>query len=253
MMSSTESEHLIEKAAQIIRRSKFLIALTGAGISAESGIPTYRGSEGLWRRYRPEELATPEAFQRNPALVWEWYRWRMEIVFSAKPNPAHKALAELENIGILKCIITQNVDGLHQEAGSKCVVELHGSIRRIRCTNCNFKLHLSKPPEETLPRCPHCGSILRPDVVWFGEPLPKEEWEKALKLVGQCDCMLIVGTSGVVMPAALLPFLAKDRGAKIIEVNIEDTPITRIADISIRLKAGEALTKLVTFLKNLRD
>ncbi len=242
----------IIQASEYIAKSRYLVALTGAGVSAESGIPTFRGEDGLWKRYKPEELATPQAFARNPRLVWEWYRWRMEIVFKASPNPAHKALVELERMGILKCIITQNVDGLHQLAGSSCVVELHGNIRRVRCTSCSFRSEISEPPKEIPPRCPRCGSLLRPDVVWFGEPIPEEALSKALELAKRCDVMIVIGTSGVVVPAGYLPYIAKSNGALIIEINVARSAITPIADIFINMRAGEALPKIVELVKKMR-
>jgi len=235
----------IFRAAKAIASSRFLVALTGAGISADSGIPTFRGSDGLWKRFRAEDLATPEAFARNPRLVWEWYRWRMEIVFRAKPNPAHYALAELEALEVLKCVITQNVDGLHQLAGSRCVVELHGSIRRVRCTSCNYREELCAPPNQIPPKCPRCGSLLRPDVVWFGEPLPSDAWSRALDLCRRADAILVVGTSGVVMPAASLPYIVKSGGGVVIEVNVEPSALTSIADIFVKGRASEVLPKLV--------
>ena len=198
----------------------------------------------MWRKYRPEELATPEAFNRNPQLVWEWYRWRMEIVFRARPNPAHKALAELEEIGVLKCVITQNVDGLHRVAGSKCVVELHGNIRRARCVECGYNVHLDKPPENIPPRCPKCGGLLRPDVVWFGESLPQEEWRKAVEHAMKADVVIVIGTSGVVYPAAYIPYIVKDHGGIVVEINVNDTALTEIADYVLRGKAGEIMPKL---------
>ncbi|NPA97442.1 MAG: NAD-dependent deacylase [Crenarchaeota archaeon] len=241
----------LEEAARIIARSRFLVALTGAGISADSGIPTFRGRDGLWSRYRPEDLATPEAFARNPRLVWEWYRWRMEIVFRARPNPGHLALAELERMGLLKCVITQNVDGLHQLAGSRCVVELHGSIRRVRCVSCSYRAELSEPPREIPPRCPRCGSLLRPDVVWFGEPIPRDALEKAFDLCERADAILVIGTSGKVMPAAMLPQIVRSRGGAVVEINIEESDITPIATVFVRGRASEVLPKLVELVREL--
>ena len=239
----------LETIANIIISSKFLIAFTGAGISAESGIPTFRGRNGLWKRYRPEDLATPEAFIKDPILVWKWYKWRMEIVFKAKPNPAHRALAKLESMGILKCVITQNTDGLHMQAGSKCVVELHGSIRRARCTRCNYEKEYTRPPTEIPPRCPSCGSIMRPNVVWFGEPLPEDKWYKAIKYAFKADTILVIGTSGVVYPAAYIPYIVKDHGGIVIEINIEDSAITPLADYKLRGKAGTILSSLLTIIE----
>ncbi len=239
----------ILRVAKVIASCRFLVALTGAGISADSGIPTFRGDDGLWKRFRPEELATPEAFTRNPTMVWEWYRWRMSIVFRAKPNDGHRALAELESMGILKCVITQNVDGLHQLAGSRCVVELHGSIRRVRCTSCSYREELVEPPTEIPPRCPRCGALLRPDVVWFGEPLPSDAWNKAVELCSKADAILVVGTSGVVMPAASLPYLVKSHGGIVIEVNVKPSALTSVADVFLQGRAAEVLPKIVEEVK----
>jgi len=241
---------VISKAVELIKSSKYVIAFTGAGISAESGIPTFRGSDGLWRRFRAEELATPEAFARDPKKVWEWYKWRMGIIRKARPNPAHIALARMEAAGILKAVVTQNVDGLHTLAGSKNVIELHGNIWRIKCSNpaCNFRSKLEEPPKEVPPRCPQCSSLLRPDVVWFGEPLPHNAWKKAVSEAGRADLVIVVGTSGAVMPAALIPAIVKDRGGKIIEVNISESAITPIADVFIKQRASEALPEIARAL-----
>ncbi len=235
---------MIGGAVDLIRRSRYLVAFTGAGVSAESGIPTFRGDGGLWRRFRPEELATPEAFRRDPVRVWEWYRWRMELIRRAEPNPAHIVLAEMEKSGLLKALITQNVDGLHQRAGSRNVIELHGNIWRVRCTGCGRVKTLTKPPERIPPLCEACGGLLRPDVVWFGEPLPPAEWEKALAEASFSDVMLVIGTSGVVMPAGMLPWMVKEHGGSVIEINPEYTAISEIADVKISMKAGEAMRRL---------
>jgi len=230
--------------ADLIAKSRHCVVFTGAGMSAESGVPTFRGSGGLWERYRPEELATPEAFARDPVLVWKWYKWRQEIVYNARPNPGHYAVAKLEEAGVVKAVVTQNVDGLHQRAGSKRVIELHGSLWRARCTKCGAVYRLEKPVEEVPPRCPRCGSLLRPDVVWFGEPLPQEAWEEAVRLMAASDVVIVVGTSGVVYPAAYLPKLAKESGAAVVEINVEESAITPIADVFIGGKAGEVLPRL---------
>lgn len=231
--------------ARILAKARAAVALTGAGISVESGMPAFRGPGGLWERYRPEELVTPQAFARDPQLVWRWYKWRQEIIYNAKPNSGHYALAELEAMDVLRAIITQNVDGLHQRAGSREVVELHGSIWRVKCTKCGAKYRLEKPVEEIPPKCPQCGGLLRPDVVWFGEPLPEEAWREAYTLAVHADVMLVVGTSGVVYPAALLPRVAKEAGAFIVEINVEESAVTPLADIFIKGKAGEELPKIV--------
>ncbi|MCE4611740.1 MAG: NAD-dependent deacylase [Desulfurococcales archaeon] len=238
----------IAEAGRLVRESRYLIAFTGAGISAESGIPVFRGPGGLWRKYRPEDLATPEAFKRNPRLVWEWYRWRMELVFSAKPNPAHKLLARLEEKGILKAVITQNVDCLHRIAGNRRVIELHGSLRRVKCTRCAYKAEIRAPPKEDLPRCPICGSLLRPDVVWFGEPLPEGELREAFLEASKADVVLVIGTSGAVDPAGLIPLYAKKQGAKLINVNPEPNRYTGIADVEARMGAVEFAKKIAIVL-----
>lgn len=226
-----------------------MTALTGAGVSAESGIPTFRGKDGLWNKYRPEELATPQAFLRDPELVWKWYSWRMKLVFEAKPNPAHRALAELEKRGILKTLITQNVDDLHERAGSKNVLHLHGSLRTVRCTGCEIEFEVTKPPEvPPLPTCSRCGSLLRPGVVWFGEMLPRDILEKSFEEVSKSDTILVAGTSAVVQPAASLPLIVKKSEGVIIEINPSETPLSNIADISIRLPAGKALSKILSKL-----
>ena len=235
--------------ADVVATARHCIVFTGAGISAESGIPTFRGAGGLWERHRPEELATPEAFARDPELVWRWYRWRQEVVYRAEPNPGHRAIAELEALGVVKAVITQNVDGLHQRAGSRDVVELHGSLWRARCVRCGAVYRLDKPVEEIPPRCPRCGGLLRPDVVWFGEPLPQDAWERAVELASRSDAVLVVGTSGVVYPAAYIPRIAKDHGAVVVEVNVEESAVTPIADFFLRGKAGEVLPRLVEEVK----
>ncbi|ASJ00848.1 NAD-dependent protein deacetylase [Thermococcus gorgonarius] len=243
---------MIEEAVRVILKARFAIAFTGAGISAESGVPTFRGKDGLWKHYKPEELATPEAFERDPALVWDFYRWRMQKILEAKPNPAHYALAELERLGILRAVITQNVDDLHHEAGSENVIELHGNIFRVRCTSCSYRENLKESGRirefvnsKDLPRCPQCGSLLRPDVVWFGEALPRTALERAFKLAEKSDVVLVIGTSGVVYPAAYIPYIVKEHGGKVIEVNVRRSGITPIADIFLRGKAGEVMAKIL--------
>ncbi len=222
-----------------------LVALTGAGISAESGVPTFRGEGGLWRRYDPSKLATPEAFRRDPKLVWEWYAWRREIIARAEPSEAHKILADLERKKGL-WVITQNVDGLHQRAGSRNVVELHGSIWKVRCISCGARYYDRRVPlEEIPPRCGECGGLLRPDVVWFGEPLPEDALERACDLSERAEIFLVIGTSATVYPAAELPLIAKRRGAKVIEINPEETPLTPFADLSIRKGASEGLREVL--------
>jgi len=223
--------------------------LTGAGVSAESGVPTFRGPDGLWRNFRAEDLATPAAFARDPTLVWEWYGWRRELISKCRPNAAHKALARLEREypGDF-LLVTQNVDGLHRLAGSHKVVEVHGNIWDIRCVACGASREDRTVPLAAVPpRCPACGGLARPGVVWFGEPLPEEALGRAVAAAESCDVMLVVGTSAVVYPIAHLPHLAHSRGAYIVEVNPEETPVTPVADESHRGKAAELLPALLAF------
>ncbi len=228
-----------------LREARRVVALTGAGISAESGVPTFRDAQaGLWARYDPRELATPEAFEHDPELVWKWYAWRRGLVERARPNAGHAALAELERAAPVFSLVTQNVDGLHREAGSENVVELHGNIRRSRCP----AEGLTVEPDEAghaPPPCPNCGSPLRPDVVWFGEALPAAEIEAASGAARSCDLFLSVGTSGLVYPAAALPYEALENGATVVEINPERTPLSAHAGFSLRGKAGEVLPPLV--------
>lgn len=232
--------------AGLLRSAKRVAALTGAGISAESGVPTFRDAQtGLWARYRPEELATPEAFLRDPKLVWEWYEWRRGIVGKARPNPGHVALAEMERHIPHFTLITQNVDGLHREAGSRRVLELHGNIRRTKCFDENLVVESWPDTGEVPPRCPRCGGLLRPDVVWFGEMLPEADLTAAVEAAENCEVFLCVGTSAVVEPAASLPFYALRAGATVVEVNPGKTPLTGRASYSLRGAAGELLPALV--------
>ena len=228
----------------MILQSCKMVALTGAGISAESGIPTFRGKEGLWQSYRAEELATPRAFARNPTLVWEWYQWRRRLIAGATCNAGHLALARLEERAPDFILITQNVDGLHQRAGSKRLLEIHGSIWKTRCIRCGDERE-NRDLDLKLPTCEGCGGLLRPAVVWFGEALDEKVLREATRAASECDLMLAVGTSGVVQPAASLPFMAKRNRATVIEINPEDTPVTQIADLHLRGRAAEILPQLV--------
>ena len=224
-----------------VKREKRGVVFTGSGISAESGIPTFRGESGLWKEYRPEELATPEAFVRNPQLVWEWYNWRREIISKAEPNPAHYVISEMEKFFSDFTLITQNIDGLHKKAGNNNILELHGNIWKNKCFNCGKKFGNIESKE--LKKC-ECGGYIRPDVVWFGESLDRQVLEMAFRKSREAEIFFVIGTSGVVQPAASLPQIAKERGAYIIEINIERTPISCIADEFIPGKAGEALVKM---------
>lgn len=230
---------------EALRGARRVVALTGSGISAESGVPTFREAQtGLWARYDPQELATPEAFARDPELVWKWYAWRRGLVEGAKPNAGHAALVDLERSLPGFSLVTQNVDGLHQEAGSERILELHGNVRRSRCP----VEGVSVEPDEmdnVPPPCPNCGAPLRPDVVWFGEGLPAAALQAASEAARSCDFFLSVGTSGLVYPAASLPHEALENGATVVEVNPERTPLTGHADFSLRGRAGEVLPRLV--------
>lgn len=240
---------MFSKMTDHLRAGKRVVALTGAGISAESGVPTFRGADGLWRNFRAEDLATPAAFARDPRLVWEWYAWRRELISPCRPNAAHDALARLERERPRDFVlVTQNVDGLHQLAGSENVVELHGNIWKLRCLGCGAERQDRSVPLPAIPPiCPRCGGLERPGVVWFGESLPEDALARAFAAAESCDVMLVVGTSAVVYPAAYLPQLAKNHGAYVIEINPDETPLTPLADESHRGKAAVVLPSLLGF------
>ena len=230
-----------------------LVVLTGAGVSRESGVPTFRGEDGLWRQYRAEELATSDAFERDPVLVWQWYEYRRQIVAEASPNPAHESIAKLEVAYEPFVLVTQNTDGLHGRAGSTDPIELHGSIWRGRCIKEQRVFDLSETPlPEIPPLCERCGALLRPDVVWFGEPLPSRAYDASYEAASECDAMLVVGTSAVVRPAASLPLVAKHAGAIVVEVNTQYTAISALIDATILGKAGETVPTLVEALLETR-
>ncbi len=222
-----------------------MVALTGAGISAESGIPTFRGAGGFWKQFRAEELATPAAFARDPKLVWEWYDWRRSVCAAAQPNAGHVALAGFEQRTPGFTLVTQNVDGLHDRAGSRRVLKLHGDIWTLRCLGCGAETLDERVPLPGLPPHCGCGGLLRPGVVWFGEPLRAEVWEQAERAVRDCGVLLVVGTSAVVYPAAGLIDLARTAGAHVIEVNLEETPYSPRVTASLRGRAGEILPELI--------
>jgi NAD-dependent deacetylase len=231
---------------QLIEKTESITVLTGAGISAESGISTFRGADGLWSKFRPEELANVNAFLANPEMVWEWYQHRRDVLSSAKPNAAHYALAEWEEILPKFTLATQNVDGLHRLAGSQNVLELHGNIRNNRCQQCGKETsEITVTFTGQVPRCSSCNGMLRPAVVWFGEFLPERELETAFYAAQHCDVLLTVGTSSQVYPAAALPEIAREAGAAVIEVNIEETPFTVFATCHLRGPAGTILPELV--------
>ena len=231
------------EAKRIFQTAQRIAVLTGAGVGAESGIPTFRGAGGLWRSYAAEELATPGAYALDPLLVWAWYKMRLNTVLAAEPNEAHKVLAELEQTKVLT-LVTQNVDGLHRRAGSKGVLELHGDLTRSRCEACGH-LDTLKADFAPPPSCSVCASRARPNVVWFGERLPQAVFNKAVNAFASAEVALIIGTSGVVEPAASLARLAKETGAAVIEINPETTPLSELADFSLRATAVEGMTGLL--------
>ena len=231
---------------EILRDAQHIVVLTGAGVSAESGIPTFRDAQtGLWARYRPQDLATPEAFVRNPKLVWDWYAWRRELVRKTQPNPGHYALVEMQRHAAQLTLITQNVDGFHQQAGSKDVIELHGNLFRTKCFQEDTVVETWVETDVTPPLCPHCGGFLRPDVVWFGEPLPEAASEAATRAATACDVFFSIGTSGLVEPAASLARIAQQQGAHVVEINPTETPLTRWASFVLPGPSGEVLPALV--------
>ena len=246
-------DDMIRGTALRLVHSRKSVALTGAGISAGSGIPTFRGSQGLWSKYDPAEYADIDAFMRNPAKVWVMIKELLDVITSARPNPAHIALAELEGMGLLSSVITQNVDNLHQRAGSKNVIEYHGNNERFYCLECQARYSLKDfSLKEMPPRC-RCGGIIRPDVVFFGEPIPLKALISAEAEARSCELMLVVGTSAIVYPAANLPYLAKAAGAKVVEVNLEETPLTGyISDYILKGSAGEILPIIVEEVKRLK-
>ena len=231
-----------------IKKFRKIVFVTGAGISQESGIPTFRGKDGLWRNHDAMKLATIDAFYENPKLVWKWYNERRMNVFQAQPNPGHRAIAELEKYADV-VVLTQNIDGLHQKAGSSKVLELHGSIVKVKCSVCDYKEEILTEISNSPPFC-KCGNILRPDVVWFGESLPQDVWQNAMNFTSKCDLMIIAGTSLVVSPANTLPIYAKQNNAILIEINPEDTVMSREMNLVIRNTSAESLPELVSLFKN---
>lgn len=244
------SEEFIER----LKTAKSIVFFTGAGISAESGIPTFRGKDGIWNKLKPEELANFNAFLKNPDMVWEWYQHRRSILQDKGPNPAHSAIAELENYYDELCVVTQNVDNLHRRAGSVKVYELHGNIERNYCIDCaepfddsKFDLNL-----KTVPRCEECGGLIRPDVVWFGEFLPQQVFAESERKAEASDICFIIGTSGVVYPAAYIPLSAKRAGSYLVEINIEETEISYVCDYSLFGEAGEIMPRIVEIVKSFK-
>lgn len=253
MPSSVPHDDACARARALLADARRPVVFTGAGVSAESGVPTFRGPGGLWRSVRPEELATPGAFARDPRLVWEWYAWRRGLVRACVPNSAHRAIARLAARRPAAAVVTQNVDGLHERAAAEVAAEadvtaapvlaLHGSLFATRCTRCDYRapddLTVDATSPETLPRCPRCGALLRPGVVWFGEALDPAVLDAAFAAADACDVCLVVGTSALVHPAAGVAVAAARAGAAVVEVNAEDTPITEIAAVALRGRAAE--------------
>jgi len=233
-----------------LKSARHVAVLTGAGVSAESGVPTFRDAQtGLWAKFRPEDLATPEAFRRNPKLVWDWYQFRANAVRAVEPNPGHHALALLAEMFPRFTLITQNVDGLHERAGSRDVIELHGNILKHKCMDCNMALDMRQAASASPPPCPCGKSFYRPDVVWFGENLPVAALDAAKIAAADCEVFFCIGTSTVVYPAAELPFAARRHGATVVEINRDATPLTEEADYVLRGPSGVILPSLVDVLQ----
>ena len=256
-MADAELEQAVEAAARLILNARHVVAMVGAGLSVESGIPPFRGPGGLWTKYGEPDMRGYERFMENPKQWWEErvsrsgaYQELIDALSQAKPNPGHHALKELEDLGYLKHIITQNIDNLHQEAGSLAITEIHGNRTKLRCIGCNARWPLDQfPIEELPPSCPECGGVVKSDTVMFGEPIPRDALDECLRQTQVCDCMLLVGTSAVVYPAAGFPVDVKMNGGKLIEVNPGETPLTEMSDVVLRAPAGESLPLLAARLR----
>ncbi len=235
-----------------------VVVLTGAGMSAPSGVPTFRGKDGLWNKYNPQDLANEGAFRSNPDLVWEWYSWRRNLISDIAPNAGHYALAELEGLFPEFSVITQNVDGLHQASGTKKIIELHGNIRHSKCIDCsrgydqNALKTLQSHAGQKVLRCSQCDGMVRPDVVWFGEMLPPQAISAAQSLASEAEVFFSIGTSSTVEPAASLPYLAKGNGAYLVEINPDNTPLSAVADDNVSMDVAEVLPKLAAVIKKIR-
>ena len=246
-MNDKPSITIPQGLVEALRTARRVTVLTGAGISAESGLPTFRDAQtGLWANFRPEELATAEAFLRNPRMVWEWYAWRRELIEKAQPNAGHEALVAIGLHVPRLTVITQNIDGLHQRAGGNDVIELHGNISRVKCFTENIVIETWQNSDEIPPRCPRCGDLLRPEVVWFGEMLPEKAFEQAVEASANCDVFFSIGTSGMVEPAASLPKVAQKLGAVVAIINLDVTPLVSPKLYHINGPAGTVLPQLVS-------
>ena len=238
--------HFPDELINFLRKAERIAALTGAGVSQESGLRTFRDAQtGLWSQYKPTELASPEAFARDPKLIWDWYTMRREKMREVDPNPGHFALVDMAHQVPDFSLITQNVDNLHWKAGSPRVIELHGNLQRVRCSSCGQQAESWDDTDGNVPKCKTCGGLLRPDVVWFGETLPRSELEAAVAAARACQVFFSIGTSGLVQPAASLAYAARNRGAVVVEVNAEPTPLTEKVDFAFHGKSGEILPALV--------
>jgi NAD-dependent deacetylase len=233
-----------EELIKRLKDSERPVVSTGAGVSAESGVPTFRGEHGIWKKMSAQELASVEGFMRNPQLVWEWYQYRRQLMSRVEPNAGHYAIAEMEKYCPELILITQNIDGLHARAGSTRILELHGNISRNKCFQCGQPVDKDVDPEEGLPRC-DCGGMVRPDVVWFGEMLPQDILQQAFQAAENADLFFSVGTSAVVQPAASLPLIASRSGAFVVEINPEATPLTPIVDLFLQGKSGAVLPRVI--------
>jgi NAD-dependent deacetylase len=248
MINVTDSNiKLSPRLQSTLQEAEHLVVFTGAGMSAESGVPTFRGDDGLWKKFKPEELANFDAFIKNPNLIWEWYKHRKQLIESVLPNAGHYALAQMQPQFKRVTVITQNIDNLHQRAGSRNVYELHGNIMRNYCIDCGKSMANEEILQvETAPRCSVCNGLVRPDVVWFGEMLPEDQWSASVAAAEQADLFFSVGTSSVVYPAASLPLMAKRAGAFLVEVNIEPTELSNIADEVLLGPSGKILPAIVS-------
>lgn len=253
MGESPVVESAMRRVVKALQSCKALVVFTGAGVSRASGLATYRDADGAWQRYDPRIYATFEGFQQHPREVWAWYNRRRRDILNARPNPAHQAIAALEKVIPRVTVITQNIDGLHQAAGSSSVLELHGSFRRFKCSAaCRGEPTLLPEPPLELdfpPPCPYCSAWQRPDVVWFGEPLPPDVWDAAVEAIRNAEALLIVGTSGLVAPAAYLPELALESGAFCVEINPDTTPLTARVQVALPGPAEEVLPRLLAALE----